>query len=160
LNDKNPVRHVDRDGLFGDYAARLAHLPKGNGTLACGMGDSTIGITSDGRLLPCSNLLAHKQFQLGDVRRGFDRVKYDRFEQWLLSRGQHRIDSERCRNCYAKRVCGGGCYAESIDRSEGLSLPDESFCLYKKEMVKIDLHYIAQLKRHHPKHFSELTNKN
>ena len=160
LNDNNPVRHVDRDGLFGDYAARLAHLQQGNRTLACGMGDSTISITADGKLLPCSNLFAHRQFQLGDVRSGFDRVKCDRFEQWLLSGGQHTVDSERCRNCYAKRICRGGCYAESIDKTKTLSLPDETFCLYKREMVKIDLHYIAQLKKHHPQYVSELIYKN
>ena len=120
------------------------------------MGDSTIGITPTGHILPCTDFLRHRQFELGDVVNGFNRAKYDRFERWLLTNGQHRVDQPRCRDCYAKLICGGGCYAESFDKTKGLAPMDESSCLYIKETVKIALHYIAQLKKHHPRFYSRL----
>jgi sulfatase maturation enzyme AslB (radical SAM superfamily) len=93
---------------------------------------------------------------LGDVRDGFNRSGYSEFEDWLLTFGQHRINDEECKYCFAKRICGGGCYAQSYDRY-GTAGPFRDQCLYIKEMVKLNLYYISRMKQLHPDIFMKLT---
>jgi uncharacterized protein len=150
LNGRRPVRHVDRGALFRDYAKALWGFKERPGTLACGLADVKVGVTSDGRLLPCESFCGHPEFELGNVRTGFDPAKYRKFDEWILSGGQFRIDNERCRNCYAKLVCGGGCYAVSYDKTGRLSPFPESWCEYVRERVKIDLYSISRMKKEHP----------
>jgi uncharacterized protein len=89
--------------------------------------------------MPCESFCGHPEFELGNVRTGFDSAKCQKFDKWILSRGQFRIDNERCRNCYAKLICGGGCYALSYDRTGRLDPYPEPWCRYVREAVKTDL---------------------
>jgi len=185
LNSSGPVKHLDRWNMPGRYAARLAQ-PKGPPTtLACQMGDAILAIDAEGRLLPCDVFLNYSPFYLGDVRTGFDRSKYTNFEKWLLAKGQYRTDNPRCGNCFAKRLCGGGCYAENLHRSgflspnhgrpgvnaarESVALPanedglpelDEISCAYMKETVKINLYFISQARNLQPEAFARMAGKN
>lgn len=146
LTGPNLVKHVDRTSLVESYLKNLARsggFPYG---LACGAGDTDIAIDSKGKIFACTGFLGRKELCLGDVRSGFDNRKYSEFEKWLLANGQHRIDHERCRNCFAKRFCGGGCYARSMDVDDDLRPLNESQCRYVRERVKIDLYYLSQLK--------------
>lgn len=159
LYSKLPARHISRFTIVGDYAEALGNQLSRR-TLACGLADSKIGIGSDGRMMPCESILGHKQFELGNVKEGFDRKKYDKFEEWILSRGQHRIDDEHCRNCYAKLICGGGCYALVYDKTKNIRPLPQSSCQYIREGVKIDLYYISRLRKEHPEIFSRITGVN
>ena len=150
LDGRRPAQYVDRAALFGDYAKALGGLKERPGTLACGVADVKVGVTSDGRVMPCEGFLGLEGFDIGNVKTGFDAAKYERFEEWILSRGQLRIENERCRNCYAKLICGGGCYAVSYDKTGRLDPYPESWCRYVREKVKIDLYYISRMRKEHP----------
>jgi uncharacterized protein len=147
LRGPNPVEHIDRSLLVESYSGKLTGFGGISYGLACGAGDTDIAIDSEGNIFPCTGFLGRKEACLGEVRNGFDPRKYSEFENWLLSDGQHRIDHERCRYCFAKRFCGGGCYARSIDVGGDLRPPDESQCRYIRERVKIDLYYLSQVKK-------------
>jgi uncharacterized protein len=147
LMRSNPVEHVDRSFLVEGYIKNLAGtggVPYG---LSCGSGDTVISIDSEGKIFPCTGFLGRKELCLGEVKKGFDKRKYSAFANWLLSNGQHRIDHERCRNCFAKRFCGGGCYGRSFDVGGDLRPLNESQCRYIRERVKIDLYYLSQVNR-------------
>jgi uncharacterized protein len=150
LDGRRPAQYVDRAALFGDYAKALGGLKDRPGTLACGIADVKVGVTADGRLMPCESFCGHPEFELGNVRTGFDPAKCRKFDEWILSRGQFRIDNDRCRNCYAKLICGGGCYALTYDKTRRLDPYPESWCRYVREKVKIDLYYISRLRKEHP----------
>ena len=139
LDGRRPAQYVDRAALFGDYAKALGGLKDRPGTLACGVADVKVGVTSDGRVMPCESFCGHAEFELGNVRTGFDPAKCQKFDEWILSRGQFRIDHKRCRNCYAKLICGGGCYALSYDKTGRLDPYPESWCRFVREAVKTDL---------------------
>ncbi|MBW2090748.1 MAG: SPASM domain-containing protein, partial [Deltaproteobacteria bacterium] len=157
LGRQNPVKHVDRYAIFKEYANKLGNRSQVKRTLACGAGDTKIGISSQGKIFPCEAFIRQESFGLGNVKDGFDQDKWARFETWLLKNGQHRIDNNRCRNCFAKLVCGGGCYAESFDKYGKLEPSNGPFCRYTKETVKIDLYYISQMKQRRPEIFSKIT---
>ncbi len=157
LGKENPVKHVDRYVIFREYANKLGGRSQLKSTLGCGVGDTKTGISSQGKIFPCEAFLGQESFELGSVKDGFDRDACAGFEEWLLSNGQYRIDHKRCRNCFAKLVCGGGCYAESLDKSGKLEPGDEPFCRYARETVKINLYYISQMKKRRPEIFSKIT---
>ncbi len=156
LRDPHRPTHVDRQTLVSDYGEVLDPDEGCHRTLACGLADLKVGVAADGRLFPCESLVGHAQFELGDVRRGFDPDKWARFEQWILRTGQWRLDHLRCRGCFAKLACGGGCYAMSYDRTGHLTPCEESACRFIKEKVRIDLYYLARLKAEHPAVFRRL----
>ncbi len=147
LAGPNLVEHVDRAILVQDYAKKLAGPDRLPSNLACPAGDSHIAIDSEGRIFPCLGFLGREPLCLGDVRVGFDQRRYLEFENWLLSDGQHSVDNERCRNCFAKIFCGGGCYARSFDMTGDLRPLNESQCRLVRETVKIDLYYLSQMKK-------------
>jgi len=147
LNADRPAKHNDRRAVLGDYAKGLDRAGGPPHTLGCGIVEDLISITSDGRAVPCHCFL-HEG--LGHVKTGIDAAQYDRFEKWIFSQGQLRIDVERCRNCYAKLLCGGGCYAASYDRARRLEPLPASSCQFAREKVKIDLYFISRMRKEHP----------
>jgi len=157
LDTPSPVMHVDRYSLMGEYINLIGTSNDPPTTLACGVVAVKIGITADGTIVPCEFLQGDEKFKLGDVGRGFDDKKFYEFEQWIFKKGQHRTDVEKCRNCFAKRVCACGCYAVSFDKSGQLVPCEDSMCRVIKERTKIDLYFISELKKRHPKFFARFT---
>jgi uncharacterized protein len=148
LREKDPADHVDRFALFGDYAQALGGGERGR-TLGCGITDQKMAVNSQGRLMPCESFV-DEQFEIGDVRTGFDQARYDSFEAWILEHGQFRVADARCRNCFAKLACGGGCYALAYDKNKRLAPLPESSCQFTREKVKIDFYYISRMRKEHP----------
>ena len=147
LSRPNPVEHVDRNMLVTDYAQKLQGPDAAGSTLACEAGDGSVTIDAKGRIFPCMGFMGNERFCLGDVENGYNRVTYSEFEHWILAEGQHRIQEDRCKNCFAKRFCGGGCYAESYERRGELQPLEKAQCRYVRETVKINLYYISEMKR-------------
>lgn len=142
------VLHNDRLSLPVQYCSMSSHTRRRIG-LNCNTADTKISITPQGEIMPCLSFLAHKEYGLGSAASGFDTERYDRFEQWLLTNGQNRIDNPRCSKCFAKRVCSGGCYAANLDRTGTLQSNSQQ-CAYTRERVKIDLHFISELRNRYP----------
>jgi uncharacterized protein len=157
LQTRDPIEHVDRQAIIRDYAHKLGPNGQGRSNLACGAADIKIGISAQGTLFPCEAFIEHEQFTLGDVRRGFDEEKFNRIETMLLQDGQHRLDDDSCKECFAKLICGGGCYAENFDRYGDFRPSRGAFCEFTRETVKINLYYISEMKKRNPENFSKLT---
>lgn len=157
LKNPSPAEHINRYSLVNKYATGLSTNGNAKSMLACGTGDMVAAISSDGKILPCEGFMGHKQFELGDVRTGFNEKKYNDFENWLIQEGQHRLDKSRCRGCYAQLICGGGCYAVSFDKTGELNPLDESACRFIRENIKIDLYYLSRLKESHPSIYFNIT---
>jgi uncharacterized protein len=77
----------------------------------CGAGAGYLGVSAKGELSACHRFVDDEHGQLGDVRRGIDRARQNR---WLGDRHVHR--QEPCRSCWARYMCGGGCHHEVIAR--------------------------------------------
>jgi uncharacterized protein len=149
LSNPRRSRHIDRRSVFGDYAKALRQAHGSPQTLGCGLVEDLMAIGCDGRLLPC-HCFPQEELEIGHVRTGIDAPRYARIAQWLLAEAQLRIDHERCRNCYAKRICCGGCYAASYDRAGRFEPLPESSCQFTREKVKIDLYFISRMRKEHP----------
>jgi uncharacterized protein len=155
LGRADPVIHSDKSSaLLNGLASIIGTQTDQYTPLACGIAETKIAIAADGVIVPCELFLDKKKFALGSVQAGFNNDNYHKFERWLFAGGQHRTDVTKCRNCCAKRICGGGCYAESFDTSGRLLPYEDSVCRMVKEKLMIDLYYISELKKRHPGIFS------
>ena len=85
--------------------ARGTHRP-----YPCGAGAAYLSVNADGDLYACHRLVEDPQHQFGNVWTGSD----------VKARANHlaarHVDrQEPCRSCWARYLCGGGCYHE-VDR--------------------------------------------
>lgn len=84
LDSPEAARHVDRLGMFAYYHKGLHTSRRNKLTLACGVADTKVGIRANGQIAPCEAFLGHEQFDLGNVRDGFDPERVRGFEGWVL----------------------------------------------------------------------------
>lgn len=74
----------------------------------CGSGTEYLAVTPWGDLYPCHQFVGQEQFRLGDVWNGIDNPEVrDEFKLCNV------YAKEKCRNCFARFYCSGGCAANS-----------------------------------------------
>lgn len=97
---------------FSNLETALHELHRGSHRpYPCGAGAGYLSVNADGALFACHRLIDDPQFAMGDVRTGSDRP---RRQAHLLT---HRVEQmEPCRQCWARYLCGGGCYHEVARR--------------------------------------------
>lgn len=76
----------------------------------CGSGTEYLAVTPKGELYPCHQFVGNPDFLLGDVFRGIQRNDLvDEFK------GCNVYAKEKCRKCFARFYCSGGCAANSYN---------------------------------------------
>jgi uncharacterized protein len=96
--DKNP-----KDDRFNNRVLQL--MCKTTRESFCGAGTRTFGMSSDGTMLPCVLLAGKKGVSLGNINDDNTWVK-----QGLEWANKHK-PREKCQECWALPLCGGGCPA-------------------------------------------------
>ncbi|MCD7766705.1 MAG: SPASM domain-containing protein, partial [Lachnospiraceae bacterium] len=76
----------------------------------CGSGTEYLAVTPWGDLYPCHQFVGHEEFLLGNVDEGV--VRTDIVDQFKAC---NVYTKEKCRNCFAKFYCSGGCAANSYN---------------------------------------------
>ena len=76
----------------------------------CGSGTEYLAVTPWGDLYPCHQFVGNTDFLLGNVDTGVTNTELrDSFKQCNV------YSKEKCRNCFAKFYCSGGCAANSYN---------------------------------------------
>ncbi len=76
----------------------------------CGSGTEYLAVTPWGDLYPCHQFVGQEQFRLGDVWKGIENIALrDEFKLCNV------YAKEKCRNCFARFYCSGGCAANSYN---------------------------------------------
>lgn len=76
----------------------------------CGSGTEYLAVTPWGDLYPCHQFVGMEEFLLGNVFEGVKRT--DLVEEFKTC---NVYSKEKCRNCFAKFYCSGGCAANSYN---------------------------------------------
>ncbi|MFD3761465.1 radical SAM protein [Streptomyces sp. NPDC058622] len=93
---------------FGNFQTALRQLHRGtHRPYPCGAGAGYLSASAEGALYACHRLVDDPAFAMGSVAAGSD-VAARRAH--LNSR--HVDRTEPCRSCWARYLCGGGCYHE------------------------------------------------
>ncbi|MEV6974046.1 radical SAM protein [Kitasatospora sp. NPDC093806] len=93
---------------FGNLRTALYELHRGtHRPYPCGAGAGYLSASADGGLYACHRLVDDPAFAMGSLAAGSDRAARERH----LAR-RHVDRAEPCRSCWARYLCGGGCYHE------------------------------------------------
>ena len=96
----------------------------------CGSGTEYMAVTPWGDLYPCHQFVGDEKFRLGDVWNGVNNVEMtDEF------RACNVYSRQKCRECWARLYCSGGCAANAYHASGSVNGIYEKGCeLFKKRM--------------------------
>lgn len=98
---------------------------------ACGAGFEYGAVTPDGEIYACHRLAGEEQFLMGTVDdRVFSRSLAD------MMRNNNVENMEKCRTCWAKYFCSGGCPATAYFTNGDISKPDERACRMQKKRIE------------------------
>ncbi|WP_054567101.1 radical SAM protein [Frankia sp. R43] len=97
---------------FGNFETAMAQIHRGSHRpYPCGAGAGYLSAAANGDLFACHRLVDDPGFAMGSVTAGPDQAA--RAEH--LARG-HVDRMSPCRSCWARYLCGGGCYHEVARR--------------------------------------------
>lgn len=111
---------------------------------SCGaVGMNQIAVSPDGSCFICHGDNRDPRYKIGDIHEGVDALLHsEAVKKWD---GLMTIDHEKCRNCEAFFVCGGGCPAHAEVLFGSRDHLDESACIfYKKYLLWLLREYYRQ----------------
>lgn len=97
---------------FSNFETALQEIHRGSHRpYPCGAGAAYLSANAEGKLFACHRLIDDPQFAMGSVQSGSDKT----------ARSAHLARShvdlmEPCNRCWARYLCGGGCYHEVTRR--------------------------------------------
>ncbi|MBQ3493835.1 MAG: thioether cross-link-forming SCIFF peptide maturase [Clostridia bacterium] len=96
----------------------------------CGSGTEYMAVTPWGDLYPCHQFVGDEKYKLGDIYNGVTNTEIrDKFKYC------NAYAREKCKNCWAKLYCSGGCAANSYHSSGEITGVYEYGCeLFKKRI--------------------------
>lgn len=108
----------------------------------CGAGGTYIGVASDGSVYPCFRHIGVAPWRLGSVREGIDDALRARFRATNAAEVDRRPD---CRECWARYLCGGGCYADSTVYGADPLRPQTAHCPFWKAEIEAGIRLFRKL---------------
>lgn len=116
-------------------------------TRFCGVAGSYLGVASNGKVYPCFRHLGVAQYDLGDVWRGVS----DERRQDFLGGEAADVDSRPiCQKCWARYLCGGGCYADSTVYGPDKLRPQVQHCPFWRTEIELAIRFYNRLLKADP----------
>lgn len=119
-------------------------------TRFCGVAGSYLGISSNGEVFPCFRHLGLDPYRLGNVWDGVD----DERRREFLAHEAADVDSRPvCQTCWARYLCGGGCYADStVYRPETRDQPVVEHCPFWRAEIESAIRFFDRLRGLEPEY--------
>lgn len=108
---------------------------------ACGAGNEYFSVVPNGDLYPCHQFADDKSFRLGSVYEGITKPEIrEKFRNSCL------FTRKKCKDCFAKFICSGGCSANNYHFNGDIEEPYEITCEMMKKRIECAMHILAQKK--------------
>lgn len=89
----------------------------------CGTLNNMLAIDIEGNLYPCHRFVSEEEMQVGNIYSGIDKSKYkNQIDAMML------INNNKCYNCWAMNLCGGGCPQENYATNRLVNKPHSNVC--------------------------------
>lgn len=89
----------------------------------CGAGNEYVAVTPEGDIYPCHQFVGRDGYKMGSVLTGaFDA------DMQAVFHASHVLSKEKCRDCFAKYFCSGGCAANAEASSGSILEPSDMEC--------------------------------
>jgi len=153
INDKNQIHEIKKQyslisrkinkNIHSGQSFRMESIPlpveridtKRIISYPCEAGRKYIAVDVKGDLYLCHRLVGEETFFLGNVVEGTYHPKWGGIIQNEMSVD----DKKTCRKCWARHICGGGCYAINYEFNKDISLTPPVYCQLKKHSIKLAL---------------------
>lgn len=97
----------------------------------CGAGFEYVAITPQGDVYPCHQFVGKEEFKLGNI--------YDDTYDTELSKTfkkAHIYNKPKCKDCWARFYCSGGCQANNVNFNGDMNIPYEIGCKMQKKRIE------------------------
>ena len=97
----------------------------------CGAGFEYVAITPQGDVYPCHQFVGREEYKLGSIYdESYDSELGKKFKK------AHIYNKPKCRNCWARFYCSGGCQANNISFNGDINTPYEIGCKMQKKRIE------------------------
>ena len=100
----------------------------------CSAGDEYLAITPEGDIYPCHQFVGNEEFRLGNVS---DSILEDNIR--MEFRNTNIFTKDKCKDCWTKFYCSGGCAANAWQFNKDIKVPYELGCELQKKRVECAL---------------------
>ena len=105
----------------------------------CGAGNEYVAVTPDGDIYPCHQFVGREGYRMGSVLDGsFDRAIQEKFA------ANNVLKKEKCRECWARFFCSGGCAANAEAFHGDISQPYDMECQLERKRLECAMAIYAQ----------------
>ena len=104
----------------------------------CGSGHEYYAVSENGDLYPCHQFVGRGKYKLGDVFHG---VNHPEVSQYF--RESHVLNKPKCRDCWARFFCSGGCHANADLFSGDIREPWDTGCSIQRMRQETAIHLQA-----------------
>jgi len=126
------ARHSGKPFDFFHFNVALDNGPCVAKRLAgCGAGHEYFAITPEGDIYPCHQFIGREQYKIGNIATGIERK--DLVHKF---RNTHVMTKEKCRDCWARFFCSGGCHANADAINGDILQPYEYGCKIQKKRLE------------------------
>jgi uncharacterized protein len=122
-------------------------------TRYCGAGGTYIGVGTDGSIFPCFRHIGVAAWRLGSVHDGIDNALRAHFRTTNAADVDRRPE---CRECWARYLCGGGCYADSTVYGADPLRPKTEQCPFWKAEIETAIRLFRRLVDENPEQVLKL----
>lgn len=105
----------------------------------CGAGHEYVAITPDGDIYPCHQFVGNEEFLLGNIQDGIKNK--DLSKEFKVA---HIYNKPKCRECWARFYCSGGCQANNFNFNGDIHVPYEVGCEMQKKRIECAIALKAQ----------------
>lgn len=106
----------------------------------CGAGNEYIAVTPSGEYYPCHQFVGKKELVLGNIKDGLLNQKLqDKFRDTTV------YNKSKCRECWAKYYCSGGCNANNLEYCGSIFTPLKISCEMEKNRIECAMAIKAKL---------------
>ena len=97
----------------------------------CGAGFEYVAITPQGEVYPCHQFVGREEYKLGTI---YD----DTYNTELAKKfkNAHIYNKPKCRDCWARFYCSGGCQANNLNFNNDITIPYEIGCKMQKKRIE------------------------
>lgn len=98
----------------------------------CGAGHEYVAITPEGDVYPCHQFVGNEKFKLGSI------YEDDIFNEELSNefKEAHIYNKPKCKECWARFYCSGGCQANNFNFNGDMHIPYEIGCEMQKKRIE------------------------
>lgn len=141
--DRLTEAYLARHFFFFHFNVDLSNGPCVAKRLAgCGAGHEYFAVAENGDLYPCHQFVGRERYRLGNIFDGTDKSA----RHWLrYFRESHVLNKPKCRDCWAKFFCSGGCHANADLFHGEIRTPYEVGCEIQRKRLECAIYIQAKI---------------